>query len=175
MYYLGKKSTMAPSGKILTVDNFKNLGKHNLSRFYKERLFPKLNAELAEACRQMEMVSNSGSTPDGYDEAINTSKEILKLFSVHSTHELKFISQISATDSQIETIQVEISKIKKEHKKIQSLFEKLTDIANKFRLIPGISPYVKLADAHFSNLKQDFALLFFLEEEYLFPRLPELR
>ncbi len=163
------ESNMSKPGRELNVENFKNLGRHNIAQFYNERLFPRFNNELEDAYKHLQLFSASHKAPEGYNKVIELAHQIIQQFSIHTTKEIKMLMVSSIQDK--EKIAAEKKELLKEHRIIQSLFEELNKLSISLRSIPEMPSTFRLADARFNNLRQDFSLLFFLEEEYLFPRL----
>lgn len=63
-----------------------------------------------------------------------------------------------------------ISNLKAEHALLKTQIAQIKRITNNYAAEPSFTPSHKLAYAQLNDLEQDFNRLFFVEEEYLFPR-----
>ncbi|HET6989768.1 MAG TPA: hemerythrin domain-containing protein [Bacteroidia bacterium] len=63
-----------------------------------------------------------------------------------------------------------ISDLKSEHDILKTQFSQIRKATNQYTCEPSSTPSHKLAYAQLNDLEQDINRLFFVEEEYLFPR-----
>jgi len=64
-----------------------------------------------------------------------------------------------------------IGELKEEHQEIKNQFVLLRKATHEYECAVDSFPSQKLAYAQLNNLEQDFNRIFFVEEEYVFPRL----
>jgi iron-sulfur cluster repair protein YtfE (RIC family) len=68
-----------------------------------------------------------------------------------------------------------ISALKTEHQNLKKQFSLIRKATGNYNCEPSFTPSHKLAFAQLNDLEQDFNRLFFVEEEYLFPRALKLQ
>lgn len=107
--------------------------------------------------------------------------QIEKRFDEHCGKEKRLLFPLFAAGEQkndelsAKELSVFIQELSDEHEEQRQLYRNLRLLTHDFRFDPPASPAHKLAYAHLDDLEQDFLRMAFIEEEYLFPRLEQIK
>ncbi len=153
----------------LNFENYKNLGLPDLEQFYTLRIVPHLNTTIETACALLETKPGEHGDAEQYMLACRLARQFLQTYNDHSTKQLSKFAAMRAKQS--DHVLSDVPKLLESHKEMCQLLDQINELSEKCNNSQACSPLQKLGYAHINNLRQDVSRLFFLEEEYLFPRL----
>lgn len=142
--------------------------------------------EIVETIETVNLQLKTAHKLEPFDEelefALVTSQEVEEKFTELISKEEKFLFPILRTSKkrvQGEDEKIDfrsfISSLKEEHQKLKKQFSMIRKATHNYNCEPSYTPSHKLAFAQLNDLEQDFNRLFFVEEEYLFPRALKLQ
>ncbi|HEU4716571.1 MAG TPA: hemerythrin domain-containing protein [Bacteroidia bacterium] len=108
---------------------------------------------------------------------MNFLEKLKHSFEQHAMREERLLFPLLSLESreeairEIEEIGTFISELKKEHENMERELDLIKMATNNYQCDPMASPSHKLAYAHLNDVGQDFRRMFFIEEEFLFPRI----
>jgi iron-sulfur cluster repair protein YtfE (RIC family) len=158
--------------KELSVENYKKLSLGDLEELYERRVIPYLEKSLQTICAMLESEQNNKEIREQQQLMIVLTQEFTQLYTIHSEKELAFLSALRTR--QTGKALSNVSPLVENHVQMRRLLTRIIDVAEQCLKLNDCSSVQKLGYAHINNFQQDITRLFFLEEEYLFPRLPLL-
>lgn len=156
----------------LSVENYKKLGFRDLEQLYMRKIIPYLNKSLETAFTLLESKPEGKDIPGQHIVAGILAREFLLAYNNYSAKEITLFSALRAR--QTDKVLIDIPQLVESHQHMLHLLEQIDKLSEQCTNSQSCSPLHKLGYAHINNLRQDVSRLFFLEEEYLFPRLPLL-
>jgi DNA-binding transcriptional MerR regulator len=164
------------SEKELSVDHFRKLGLSDLEQLYTLKIIPFMQSSLETACLLLESDQEGKEIPAQRQKGIALAKKLLSLYSDHTVKEASLITALRTRQIKRESAEMaeKIAHLKKAHQQMRICLDQLNALSEKCSASDECTSLHKLGFAHLNNLGQDISRLFFLEEEYLFPRLPVL-
>lgn len=156
----------------LNVENYKKLGFRDLEQLYTQRVVPYLNKNLEAACTLLESNLDEKDLSGRHQLASSLAKQFLVVYNIHAAKEISLFNALRGRKT--DKIRTEIPKLIESHKQMSYLLEQINKISDQCNSSETCSAQQKLGYAHINNLYQDVSRLSFLEEEYLFPRIPIL-
>jgi len=155
--------------KELSVENYKKLGLRDLEQLYTVQVIPHLNKSIETINTLLGSEPGTTKTSEENKLAVSITRKFLVLYNNHAEKEIQLLSNLGTRHT--DKVLTDIPKLIKSHKQLLQMLEQISELAEQRVDSESYSPLHKLGHAHIHNLKQDIARLFFLEEEYLFPRL----
>ncbi len=161
--------------QIINNSEFENLDCEELFDLISEQFHSEMKESLAIVNMQLETVLKSGKKEIG--GAVTTIQSIREKFleyidmENHLLFPLLPINDKKHIDVKEEKNLAEfISDLKERHQGMKKQFQQIRYTTNGYKCDIDSSPSHKLAFTQLKDLEQDFNHLFFVEEEYLFPR-----
>lgn len=164
---------MNQQNRELSVENYKKLGLRDLEQLYTLKIVPHLNKSLDTICTLLKSDVVEKKVGKYHSRAVSLMNQFTQLYRTHSTTELTILTALLAR--QENDLSVSVAELKESHRQMRKLLEQVSELAEQCTLSPDCSSLHKLGYAYTNNLMQDISRLFFLEEEYLFPRFPLLK
>ncbi len=153
----------------LSFENYKKLGLPDLERFYALRIIPHLNTTMEAACALLESKPGEKGTAEQYVVVCSLARQFMKEYNEHSSKQLIMFE--AQRTKQTDHVNIDVPKLLESHQQMCRILDQINELSEKGINSQAYSPMQKLGYAHINNLRQDVSRLFFLEEEYLFPRL----
>jgi iron-sulfur cluster repair protein YtfE (RIC family) len=167
------KTDMHLQDRELSVDNYRKLNLRDLEQLYALRIVPHLNKSLDTICTLLKSNDQQKETPEYHARATALVQQFTQLCMSHSSKEMVILSALRT--HQANDLSTPILELKKNHQEMRQILHQVSELTAQANGSPGCSALHRLGYAYLNNLRQDISRLFFLEEEYLFPRLPLLR
>lgn len=156
------------------ADQYKKLGLGDLEQLYTARITPFMVNSLETACLLLESETDEDEARAKNRAIISLARKLLATYTEHSRREVSLIAALRTRQIKrgSDKIIAEIHALKEGHRQIRNYFEQLNAFSEKCNAAESCDALHKLGFAHINNIAQDISRIFFLEEEYLFPRLP---
>jgi iron-sulfur cluster repair protein YtfE (RIC family) len=153
----------------LSVDNYRKLGFRDLEQLYTLRIIPHVTKSLITISSLLKSTWGEKEIPECHHRATFLVEQFIQLYIDHSTKEVTLLSLLLNRHG--DTLSVVIPQLKESHTQMRQVLSHVSELALECDRNYSCSSLHKLGYAHINNLRQDISRLFFLEEEYLFPRL----
>jgi iron-sulfur cluster repair protein YtfE (RIC family) len=153
----------------LSVDNYRKLGLRDLEQLYTLRIIPHVTKSLATICTLLRSGWDEHEIPEYLIHSTKLMQQFVQAYTDHSSKEVTLLSML--LNRQADTLSVVIPQLKESHNQMRQLLKQVSELGGACDNSGSCSSLHKLGYAYINNLRQDISRLFFLEEEYLFPRL----
>jgi iron-sulfur cluster repair protein YtfE (RIC family) len=172
MLLLTKRSMNMPE-RELSVENYKKLGLGDLEELYAVRVIPYLAKRLETIRVMLAPAQDKKDTMEQHALLVLYTQQFIQLYNSHTEKEMALLSALRTR--QTGKALADVPQLLEGHREMRRLLMQISDVAEQCLNLNGCSSLQKLGYAHINNFRQDITRLFFLEEEYLFPRLPLLQ
>lgn len=153
----------------LSVDNYRKLGLRDLEQLYTNRIIPHINESLTSISTLMNSGLEVKAITGLHAQATELLEQFVQVYTNHSAKEVTLISMLlNRKPAKLADL---IPQLKDSHAQMRRLLTQISELGVECDKLHSCSYLHKLGYAYVSNLSQDISRLFFLEEEYLFPRL----
>ncbi|MEO5643729.1 MAG: hypothetical protein ABIQ40_02405 [Bacteroidia bacterium] len=161
------------SGELLNAEKYKRLGLKELEQLYKNTIFPHLNNGIETTCELFESIRDEDKFREDGAIALSLIQEVHQLYNAHYINVTQLLTFFIEKNVNRESAvsQLTIPQLISDHHRIQDVFKTINRLSNQLGNDFQRTSLHRLAYAHINNISQDVARVFFLEEEYLFPRL----
>ncbi|MDQ3110608.1 MAG: hypothetical protein M3R17_12005 [Bacteroidota bacterium] len=159
--------------RMLSVENYKKCGLAELERLCSKKIFPGLNKMLETTSELLESIPDDHRNPEEHAALTKHVHELLELCKDHNAKEIMLINSFRTGKKQKNSSKASevIPKLVNDHRRLQNLFQRLEQLSDQYGNNSKQTSLHRLVYARINNARQDMARMFFLEEEYLFPRL----
>lgn len=161
----------------LTINDYTKLSTKDLLNIVSTDFHPGMRETFATANLQLETAHKLEPLEEELEFAWVLLKEMKKNFLQHIEKEKQLLFPLFSATKKRQRIQDEeneledfIGNLKAEHMVLKKQISAIRKATKNYTTEPTHTPSHKLAYAQLNNLEQDFNRLFFVEEEYLFPR-----
>jgi len=129
---------------------------------------------------QLETAHKLEPNDEALEFAMVSLKTMQEKFNAHSGKEERLLFPLfkngrSRNEALKNGVENFVAELLQEHDWLRTRLDWISRATRKYQCEPTATPSHKLAYAHLNDLEQDFNRLFFVEEEYLFPRLIRLQ
>lgn len=153
----------------LSVENYRKLGLRDLEQLYTTKIIPHINESLTSISTLMKSGAEVKVVPGLHAQATELLEQFVQVYTNHSAKEVTLIAMLLNRKS--EKLADVIPQLKESHSQMRRLLMQIGELGVECDKLHTCSYLHKLGYAYVNNLRQDISRLFFLEEEYLFPRL----